>query len=69
MGVCETVGVSEAARRLGISRGVAYRLANEGRLPCLRLGKRLVVPKVALERMLREPQRLSMGSAKESRSE
>jgi excisionase family DNA binding protein len=44
--------VEEAGRRLGISRDLAYRLAGDGTLPTLRLGKRLVVPRVQLERML-----------------
>ena len=52
---CETMDLPEVARVLGISRGVAYRLANGGQLPCLRLGKRMVVPKAALGRLLADP--------------
>ena len=44
-----TVRVEEAARLLGISRGLAYELVNRGELPALRLGRRLVVPISALE--------------------
>ena len=40
---------------LGISRGLAYELARSGQIPVLRLGKRLLVPKVALERLLSQP--------------
>ena len=47
-----TVNIAEAARLLGIGRQTAYLLARQGKLPALRLGKRLVVPKVALEQML-----------------
>lgn len=48
-----TLTVPQAGRLLGISRGLAYQLARDGTLPVLRLGdKRLLVPKVALERML-----------------
>lgn len=47
-----TVTIPEAANILGIGRQTAYELARQGVLPVLRLGKRLVVPKVALERML-----------------
>jgi len=47
--------VPEAARMLGISRGLAYELARSGQIPVLRLGRRLLVPKVALERMLSHP--------------
>jgi excisionase family DNA binding protein len=42
------VSVTEAAELLGISRGLAYELARSGQLPSLRLGRRLVVPRVAL---------------------
>lgn len=47
-----TLTVEEVAHLLGISRGLAYELARSGRLPVVRLGRRLLVPKVALERML-----------------
>ena len=47
-----TVSVEEAGRILGISRGAAYARAGDGSLPTVRLGKRLLVPKVALEKML-----------------
>jgi len=47
-----TLSVEEAAHLLGISRGLAYELARSGQLPVVRLGRRLLVPKVALERML-----------------
>ena len=47
-----TLTVVEAGRALGISRSTAYQLANEGVIPTLRLGKRLVVPRVQLERLL-----------------
>jgi hypothetical protein len=46
------VSVSEAARILGIGRGLAYRGARDGWLPVLRLGHRLVVPVAALAHML-----------------
>jgi excisionase family DNA binding protein len=41
--------VEEAGVLLGISRPHAYKLAREGQLPILRLGRRMVVPKKALE--------------------
>ena len=47
--------IPETARMLGISRGLAYELARSGQLPVLRLGKRLLVPKRALEKMLENP--------------
>ena len=48
-----TMSVGEAGEALGISRATAYMLARTGQLPTIRLGeRRLVVPRVALERML-----------------
>jgi excisionase family DNA binding protein len=47
-----TVSVEEAGRILGVSRGSAYTLARTGELPTIRLGKRLLVPKAALEKLL-----------------
>ena len=47
-----TYTVEEAAQLLGLSRNTAYELAKVGQLPTIRLGKRLLVPKQALERLL-----------------
>ncbi len=47
-----TLTIPEAAKVLGISRGSAYALVNQGVIPVLRLGRRLVVPRAALLRML-----------------
>jgi excisionase family DNA binding protein len=44
--------VSEAACLLGISRAFAYELASRGELPVLRLGRRMVIPKVCLLALL-----------------
>ena len=50
-----TLTVEQTAQLLGISRATAYALARTGKIPSLRLGeRRLVVPKVALDRMLEE---------------
>lgn len=46
------VDIETAGRILGIGRGLAYRLARSGELPTLQLGRRLVVPRVQLDRML-----------------
>jgi excisionase family DNA binding protein len=48
--------VPEAGELLGICRGTAYKLARDGVLPALRLGRRLVVPRRALDRLLERPQ-------------
>ena len=44
--------VDETAALLGISRGLAYQMARQGNIPTVRLGRRLLVPRPALERML-----------------
>ncbi len=54
-----TYSISEAAEHLGISRGLAYEMARQGAIPVLRLGRRLVVPRVALERFLSSPAGMS----------
>ena len=47
-----TYTVGEAAAMLGVSRGVGYEAARRGDLPTIRLGRRLLVPKAVLDRML-----------------
>lgn len=47
-----TLTVEEAGRELGISRSTAWRLVWAGRLPTLRLGHRVVVPRVQLDALL-----------------
>ena len=51
-GASLTVSVDEAAKLLGISRNLAYDLIREGRLPHVRLGRRILVPRFGLEQWL-----------------
>ena len=44
--------VEEAAGLLRISRGLAYEMVKQNVLPTIRLGRRILVPRPALERML-----------------
>ena len=46
-----TMTVEEAGSLLGISRGAAYSAARSGDLPVIRIGKRILVPKEAFERL------------------
>jgi excisionase family DNA binding protein len=46
------LSVEEAGVLLGISRDLAYDLVARGELPSVRLGRRLVVPRRALEETL-----------------
>lgn len=43
------IGVSEAAVLLNIGRGLCYQLVQEGRLPSIRLGRRVLISRQALE--------------------
>lgn len=47
-----TLTVEEAARLLGISRALGYELVAEGEVPSIRLGRRIVVPRRALDTLL-----------------
>jgi excisionase family DNA binding protein len=49
-----TYTLNEAARRLGISRALAYEAAQRGELPVCRIGRRVLVPRAALLRLLED---------------
>ena len=49
---CTTLTVTEAARRLGIGRNSAYQAASRGEIPAVRVGRRVLVPVIALEQWL-----------------
>ena len=46
------IKVPEAAEMLGISRNFAYQLVREGKLPSIRFGKRILIPRAALDKMM-----------------
>lgn len=48
----QTITVEEAAVALGIGRGTAYEGVRTGAIPALRVGRRLLVPVAALDRLL-----------------
>jgi len=48
----QTLKIEEAAKILGISRNTAYDAVKTGQLPTIKIGKRLLVPRIAIERML-----------------
>jgi excisionase family DNA binding protein len=48
----QTLKIEEAAKMLGISRNTAYDAARTGQLPTVKIGKRLLVPRAALNRLL-----------------
>jgi excisionase family DNA binding protein len=47
-----TLTVEEAATLLGISRAFAYEAVNRGEIPSIRIGRRILVPKAALQRFI-----------------
>jgi excisionase family DNA binding protein len=47
-----TLTVEEAAASLGISRASAYEAVRRGDVPSIRIGRRILVPKAALARLL-----------------
>jgi excisionase family DNA binding protein len=47
-----TLTVGEASQVLGVSRSYAYELVRRGELPCMRLGRRIVIPVRALDALL-----------------
>ena len=48
------VSVPEAAKRIGVSRNLAFQMAQRGELPSVRVGRRRIVPLAALNRWLEE---------------
>jgi excisionase family DNA binding protein len=47
-----TYSVAEAGKLLGIGRNQTYDAIKRGEVPAIRIGKRLLVPKAALDRLL-----------------
>lgn len=48
----KAISVQEAGKLLGISKNSAYTAAQDGVIPTIRIGRRLVVPMAALDKML-----------------
>lgn len=55
-----TLSVPEAAKLLGIGRNLCYDRVRVGEIPGLRIGRRLVIPRAALEKLLAEPKLLNL---------
>jgi hypothetical protein len=47
-----TISVPEAGRRLGFGKNASYGAARRGEIPIIRIGRRMVVPLAAFEKML-----------------
>jgi excisionase family DNA binding protein len=50
-----TLTVEETARLLGIGRQLAYDKVKTGEIPVIKIGRRLLVPRPALEKLLADP--------------
>jgi excisionase family DNA binding protein len=50
----DVLTIDETARILRISRGLAFAGARRGDIPAIRIGRRLLVPRAALMRLLRD---------------
>jgi excisionase family DNA binding protein len=50
----QVVTVVEAARLLGIGRSLAYEAVARGELPALRIGRRILISKEGLNRLISE---------------
>ncbi len=46
--------LSDLASVIGISKATAYRMADQGRIPCIRLGKRIILSKNHLRQWIDE---------------
>ena len=49
-----TLSVEETAKVLGIGRNSAYEGVRTGEIPSIRIGKRILVPRLALEQILKD---------------
>lgn len=63
MGDKLTLSVEEAAKVLGIGRNLCYDRVKTGEIPVIKIGRRLLVPRAALERLLAEPKPLNLTPA------
>lgn len=59
--------IGQAAAELGISRAYAYRLARVGRIPAVRRGRRVLVPREAWRRWLQGQTEAALAAVRESR--
>lgn len=47
-----TYHIEEVAKLFGIGRNAAYQAARRGDFPTIRIGKRLIAPRIPIDRML-----------------
>jgi excisionase family DNA binding protein len=54
-----TLSIEEAAKVLGIGRNLCYDRVKTGEIPVIKIGRRLLVPRRALEKLLEQGQALT----------
>jgi len=47
--------VGEARKLLGLSRGLMYEAIRTGQIPSISIGRRILIPRAALEKLLANP--------------
>jgi excisionase family DNA binding protein len=52
--------VNEAVKLLGLSRGTVYKIIQDEELPVIRLGRRILIPAVALQALLESSQKIEV---------
>ncbi|MCJ7425965.1 MAG: helix-turn-helix domain-containing protein [Dehalococcoidales bacterium] len=62
-----TLTVTETAKLLGIGRQLAYEGVKTGQIPVIKVGRRLLVPRAAVEKLLEDPKPLNFASGRQSR--
>jgi excisionase family DNA binding protein len=55
-----TFTVDETRRKLGLSRGLIYQAIHQGQIPSIRIGRRILIPRAALEKLLANPGTLNI---------
>jgi len=55
-----TLTVEECSKVLGIGRQLAYDRIKTGEIPVIKVGRRLLVPRRALEKLLEEPKPINL---------
>ena len=55
-----TLTIDETAKLLGIGRQLAYDRVKTGEIPVIKNGRRLLVPRSALEKLLADPKPLNL---------
>jgi excisionase family DNA binding protein len=58
-----TFTVEEAGAILGIGRNAAYEAVKTGQVPAIRIGKRLLVPRTELDKLLSRPSNTELDHA------